>query len=85
MFISPRYRFLTSKFNFDDYSSKGSVVHPVRKHHRALQAAGAGGMLAIKGPDAELDEANNMQLVPVSKYRAKYLFDMRVLNKARLP
>ena len=57
MFNSPRYRFLTSKFNFDDYSSKGSVVHPVKKHHRVLAA---GSPYAIEGPEGESDE--NKQL-----------------------
>ena len=44
LFISPRYRFLTQKNNFDDYASKGSSVHPVKKYHRAL----ATGTLAIE-------------------------------------
>ena len=57
MFSSPRYRFLASKFNFDDYSSKGSVVHPVKKHHRVLAA---GSPYAIEGPEGDGEE--NKQL-----------------------
>lgn len=33
-FIYPHYRYLTQKYNFDDYSSKGSTVHPVKKYNR---------------------------------------------------
>ena len=57
MFSSPRYRFLASKFNFDDYSSKGSVVHPMKKHHRVLAA---GSPYAIEGPEGDGEE--NKQL-----------------------
>ncbi len=53
MFLFPRYRYLTQKYNFDDYSSKGSAVHPVKKYNRAIQGATVegqpGGMLAIEG------------------------------------
>ena len=57
MFNSPRYRFLTTKFNLDDYSSKGSTVHPVKKHHRVLAA---GSPYAIEGPEGE--DGENKQL-----------------------
>ena len=38
MFTSPKYRKLNIKYNFDDYSSKGSAVHPSKKHHRNFYA-----------------------------------------------
>jgi hypothetical protein len=41
LFIHPFYRDQTNKYNFDDYSSKGSTVHPVKKFHRNLEAIGA--------------------------------------------
>ena len=49
MFVSPRYRFLTQKYNFDDYSSKGSAVHAAKKFHRAL----AGG--SVMGDETSTD------------------------------
>ena len=70
MFSSPRYRFLASKFNFDDYSSKGSVVHPVKKHHRVLAA---GGPHAVEGPEGDGEE--NKQLAT-----SNYLFSNFVRN-----
>ena len=45
MFTSPKYRKLNSQYNFDDYSSKGSAVHPSKKLHRnfyAIDGAPAG-------------------------------------------
>ena len=36
-FQFPRYRVLAQNYNFDDYSSKGSTVHPVKKYHRNLE------------------------------------------------
>ena len=38
LYIFPRYRYLTSVYNFDDYSSKGSAVYPVKKNNRAMAA-----------------------------------------------
>ena len=41
-YLFPFYRIITSRYNFDDYASKGSTVYPVRKFHRnmfALQGA----------------------------------------------
>ena len=45
MFDHPRYRAITLKYNFDDYSSKGSTVHPVKKYHRNLEASELEGAL----------------------------------------
>jgi len=59
-FKFPRYRVLAQNYNFDDYSSKGSTVHPVKKYHRnleglnqyaqegALQEQGPAGLLTYK-------------------------------------
>ncbi|CAB4034339.1 Hypothetical predicted protein, partial [Paramuricea clavata] len=38
VFTSPKYRKLNTQYNFDDYSSKGSAVHPSKKLHRNLYA-----------------------------------------------
>ena len=35
--MNPLYRKKATKYNFDDYSSKGSAVHPVKKMHRQKQ------------------------------------------------
>ena len=40
MFTLPRYRYLTQKYNFDDYASKGSAVHAVKKWNRAITEGG---------------------------------------------
>lgn len=32
-FKYPRYRVLAQRYNFDEYSSKGSTVHPAKKYH----------------------------------------------------
>ena len=40
MFTFPRYRYLTQKFNFDDYASKGSAVHAAKKLNRAIADRG---------------------------------------------
>jgi len=53
MFISPRYRYLAQKFNFDDYSSKGSTVHSVKKYNRNLTA----NVAAIEGPSSDTGTA----------------------------
>ena len=37
-YLFPFYRHVTSKYNFDDYASKGSTVYPVRKYHRNMHA-----------------------------------------------
>ena len=37
-YLFPFYRVVTSKYNFDDYASKGSTVYPVRKYHRNMHA-----------------------------------------------
>ena len=47
LFIDPRYRYLSQKYNFDDYSSKGSAVHPVKRYNRVL----TGRMAAIEGAE----------------------------------
>ena len=51
---------LAQNYNFDDYSSKGSTVHPVKKYHRnleglnqyaqegALQEQGPAGLFSYK-------------------------------------
>ena len=42
---------MAQRFNFDDYASKGSTVHPVKKYHRnllALTAAEPGSNLATQ-------------------------------------
>ncbi|KAG9348574.1 hypothetical protein JZ751_002310, partial [Albula glossodonta] len=38
--IRPRYRALQLTYSLDDYSSKGSQVTAIKKHHRCLQAGG---------------------------------------------
>jgi len=42
-YLFPFYRARTRKYNFDDYSSKGSTVHPARKFHRNMEAAAIRG------------------------------------------
>lgn len=37
-YLFPFYRTETRHYNFDDYASKGSVVYPVKKYHRNMQA-----------------------------------------------
>ncbi|CAH1789583.1 unnamed protein product [Owenia fusiformis] len=58
-YIFPRYRRLAEKYNFDDYASKGSTVHPVKKYHRNLEAlehvAGGGGTSDPNAVNAILD------------------------------
>ena len=49
MFVSPRYRYLAQKYNFDDYSSKGSTVHSVKKYNRNMTS----NMAAIEGPSSD--------------------------------
>ena len=34
LYLNPKYRQISSVYNFDDYSSKGSAVHPYKKYHR---------------------------------------------------
>ncbi|EDV28435.1 uncharacterized protein TRIADDRAFT_51343 [Trichoplax adhaerens] len=53
MFDHPRYRAITLKYNFDDYSSKGSTVHPVKKYHRNLEASELEGAI----PEEEIPPA----------------------------
>lgn len=38
MYLFPFYRTVARKYNFDDYASKGSTVHPVKKYHRNMEA-----------------------------------------------
>ena len=38
MYLFPFYREKTSKYDFDNYASKGSTVYPVRKYHRNMGA-----------------------------------------------
>lgn len=54
-FRFPRYRVLAQRYNFDDYSSKGSTVHPVKKYHRNMLAA-------IDGAERAPDDAAGDQL-----------------------
>ncbi|XP_064159366.1 uncharacterized protein LOC135236767 [Anguilla rostrata] len=42
--VRPRYRALQLTYSLDDYSSKGSQVMAVKKHHRSLQAGGTEGI-----------------------------------------
>ena len=37
-FASPFYRYLALMFDFDEYSSKGSAVHPAKKFSRRVTA-----------------------------------------------
>ncbi|XP_013391352.1 uncharacterized protein LOC106159584 [Lingula anatina] len=37
-FIFPKYRSLAVKYNLEDYASKGSSVHPVKKYNRNIEA-----------------------------------------------
>ena len=46
-YLFPFYRLRTSKYDFDDYASKGSTVYPVRKYHRNMAAITDGGMLPM--------------------------------------
>lgn len=43
-YLFPFYRLRTSKYDFDNYASKGSTVYPVRKFHRNMGAITAGGL-----------------------------------------
>ena len=57
MFISPYYRKRAMGFNMDDYASKGSSVHSVKKYNRAIQND---QQLAIEpGQSSALVLANN--------------------------
>ena len=50
-YIRPKYRALIQTHNFDDYASKGSVVHPAKKYNRAIEGRsdGVGGGVVIDG------------------------------------
>lgn len=37
MFINPKYRRVTRKYNMEDYSSKGSAVHASKKYNRQVE------------------------------------------------
>ena len=56
-FRFPRYRVLAQRYNFDDYSSKGSTVHPVKKYHRNMLAAIDG---ADNVPEVAIDEQTQL-------------------------
>ncbi|GFO26753.1 cytadherence high molecular weight protein 2 [Plakobranchus ocellatus] len=63
-YLYPFYRIMANHYNFDDYSSKGSTVYPVRKYHRnlhALTAAESGTDLALQSAvlDAGAVEVKN--------------------------
>lgn len=58
MFTSPKYRKLNTQYNFDDYSSKGSAVHPSKKLHRNFHA--------IDGAPADENEFETPQAGNVS-------------------
>ena len=50
-YLYPFYRIVANHYNFDDYSSKGSTVYPVRKYHRnlhSLTTADTGTDLALQ-------------------------------------
>ena len=34
LYLDPKYRIATQVYNFDEYSSKGSAVHPLKKYHQ---------------------------------------------------
>ena len=54
-FKFPHYREMARRFNFDDYSSKGSTVHPVKKYHpRALALKGAAQDLPEEALDGQV-------------------------------
>ena len=38
LYSDPKYRQYTQLYEFDDYSSKGSAVHPLKKLHRSKMA-----------------------------------------------
>jgi hypothetical protein len=59
MFLSPFYRLITLKYDFDNYASKGSTVYPVRKYHKNMAAIQAGGVppLAIEQPVGGVSES----------------------------
>lgn len=56
-YLFPFYRIIANRFNFDDYSSKGSTVYPVRKYHRNLLAIASGEATNVNmgPPNAILD------------------------------
>ena len=62
LFISPHYRYLAQKYNFDDYSSKGSSVHSIKKYNRNVMA----NMAAIEGPASESMAVTGEQTVGCS-------------------
>ena len=45
--MSPKYRYMSHKYHFEDYSSKGSAVHPVKRSHRLEATSSA--VPAIEG------------------------------------
>lgn len=60
MFTSPKYRKLNAQYNFDDYSSKGSTVHPSKKLHRNYYAID--GAPAICEPEPETTETGKKRI-----------------------
>lgn len=68
MFVSPRYRYLAQKYNFDDYSSKGSTVHSVKKYNRNLTA----NMAAIEGPSSATRADTGEAVVMISDWSCRY-------------
>ena len=83
MFISPKYRKLNTQYNFDDYSSKGSAVHPSKKLHRNLYAID-GAPCAIES-EPETSQAGNVFNVAILFYfcsTGKYVWSYHYVNHA---
>lgn len=56
MFLTDSYRVITGKKSFDDYSSRGSNVHAVKKYHRnidTIQSSPDDVQLAIAANDEQ--------------------------------
>ena len=49
-YLYPFYRLVASKYDFDNYASKGSTVYPVRKYHRNMHALQAGAFPSLPPP-----------------------------------
>jgi len=57
MFADKSYRWLTKRKPFDDYSSRGSNVHAIKKYHRNMNTLSSSPndiQLAITSADASV-------------------------------